>query len=37
VAYFTLDSGGAGEVREFGEKSVDRCAATYGLDAEKRK
>jgi hypothetical protein len=31
--HFALDSGWAGEVREFGEEAVDRCAATDGLDA----
>jgi hypothetical protein len=33
VAYFALDSGGASDVREFGEEAVDRCAAADGLDA----
>jgi hypothetical protein len=33
VAHFALDSGGASDVREFGEKVVDRCTATDGLDA----
>jgi hypothetical protein len=33
MADFALDSGWAGEVREFGEDVVDRCAASDGLDA----
>jgi hypothetical protein len=33
AAYFALDSGWTSEVREFGKKAVDRCAATDGLDA----
>jgi hypothetical protein len=33
VAHFALDSSLAGEVREFGEEAVDRCAATDSLDA----
>jgi hypothetical protein len=33
VAYFALDSVWASEVREFGEESVDRCAASDVLDA----
>jgi hypothetical protein len=33
VAHFALDSGWAGEVREFGEEAVERCATTDGLDA----
>jgi hypothetical protein len=33
VTHFALDSGWAGEVREFGEEAVDRGAATEGLDA----
>jgi hypothetical protein len=32
VAHFALDSGGASEVREFGEV-IDRCTATDGLNA----
>jgi hypothetical protein len=33
VAHFPVDSGWAGEVRDFGEEAVDRWAATDGLDA----
>jgi hypothetical protein len=33
VAHFALDSGWAGEVLEFGEETVNLCAATDGLDA----
>jgi hypothetical protein len=33
VVHFALDSGWAGEVREFGEEACNRCAATDGLDA----
>jgi hypothetical protein len=33
MADFALDFGWASEVREFGEEAVDRCAASYGLDA----
>jgi hypothetical protein len=33
IAYFTLDSRGASEVRELGEEGVDCCTATDGLDA----
>jgi hypothetical protein len=33
VAHFAMDSGGPSEVREFGEETVDRCAAIDGLDA----
>jgi hypothetical protein len=33
VAHFTLDSGWASEVWEFGEEAVDQCAASDGLDA----
>jgi hypothetical protein len=33
MADFALDFGWAGEVREFGEDALDRCAASDGLDA----
>jgi hypothetical protein len=33
VAHLALNSGWAGEVREFGEKAVDRCAVADGLHA----
>jgi hypothetical protein len=33
VAHFGLNSGRPGEVQEFGEEAVDRCADTDGLDA----
>jgi hypothetical protein len=33
VAHFMLDSGWASEVREFGEKAIDGCASTDGIDA----
>jgi hypothetical protein len=32
VMYFVLHSSGANEVRKFGEKAVDRCAAVDDLD-----
>jgi hypothetical protein len=34
MADIALDSGWAGEVREFDEDAVDRCAASDSLDAE---
>jgi hypothetical protein len=33
VAHLALDSGRPSEIREFGEKTVDLCAASVGLDA----
>jgi hypothetical protein len=33
VAHFALYSGRESEVRKFGEKAVDQCAATDSLDA----
>jgi hypothetical protein len=33
VAHFEMDTGGLSKVREFGEETVDRCAATDALDA----
>lgn len=34
VAHLALDSGGAGEVREFGEEAVERRAGIDGLDSK---
>jgi hypothetical protein len=33
MAYFALDSGWAGQVRELGQVTVDRCAVTNDLYA----
>jgi hypothetical protein len=37
MADFAMDSGWAGEVREFGDVAVDRCAPSDGLDAGDRR